>query len=57
MNQFIHFNADLYANLYLLLCLQVFIISVLSFKRLSPLYFAISYFSFKLKRQRLLLGL
>ena len=42
------------ASLFLRLCLQVFIISVLLFKRLSPLYVAISYFSFKHKRQRLL---
>ena len=42
---------------FVLLRLQVFIISVLLFKRLYPLYVAISYFSFKHKRQRLLFGL
>ena len=45
------------ASLYLLLCLQVFIVSVLLYKRLSPLYLAISYVLFKNKRQRLLFGL
>ena len=34
------------ATLYLLLCLQVFIISALLFKRLSPLYVAILLFLF-----------
>ena len=45
------------ASLYLLLCLQVVIISVLLSKKLPPLYVAISYFSFKHKRQGLLFGL
>ena len=36
---------------------QVFIVSVLLFKKLFPLYVAISYFSFKHKRRRLLFGL
>ena len=42
---------------FVLMRMQVFIISVLLFIRLSPLYVAISYFSFKHKRQRLLFGL
>ena len=42
---------------FVLTSLQVFIIPVLLFKRLSPLYVAISYFAFKHERQRLLFGL
>ena len=46
-----------FAKFVLILCLQVFINSVIRFKKLSPLYVAISYFSFRHKRQRLLFGL
>ena len=45
------------ASFYLLPCLQVFIISVLLFKRLSLLYTAIYYFSVKRKSQPLLFEL
>ena len=41
---------------FVLLCLQVFIITVIMFKMLFSLYVAILYFSFKHKRQRLLFG-
>ena len=39
----VSYCVDLLASLYLLLCLQVFIISVLLFKRLHSFYVAISF--------------